>query len=58
MGAFTFVCPNTGLATHGWTADEPPAFEYYEAVECTACQRIHLVDPRTGRVAGKDNDER
>jgi hypothetical protein len=28
----------------------------YEAVTCTACTRIHLVNPRTGRVLGADGD--
>ena len=52
MGTFTFICPVTGMACHGWTEDEPPAFDYYEAVECVACQRVHLIDPRSGKVAG------
>jgi len=28
----------------------------FEAVTCTACTRVHLVDPRTGRILGKDED--
>ena len=52
MGAFLFTCPTIGMKVHGWAADEPPAFEYFEAVECPACKQVHLVDPRTGKVAG------
>jgi len=26
----------------------------YEAVTCLACTRVHLVDPRTGKVLGAD----
>ena len=26
--------------------------EVYEALTCMACRRIHLVNPKTGRVAG------
>jgi len=55
MGTILFTCPATGLKVQAWIADEPLPIEYFEAVECTACQRVHLVDPRTGRVAG-DND--
>jgi hypothetical protein len=40
------------MKVHGWVADEQPATDYYEAVECTACKRVHLVNPRTGKVLG------
>jgi len=52
MGAFLFTCPTTAMKVHGWTAEEAPAFDYYEATECAACQSVHLVNPRTGSVAG------
>ena len=53
MASFVFTCPVTGLKVQGWTADEAPAFDQFEAVECTAC---HLVDPRTGKVVGEKED--
>ncbi len=56
MGAFMFVCPATGLKIQGFASDEPPAFDHYEAVECPACRRVHLVDPRTGKVAGAESE--
>ncbi|MFY9837743.1 MAG: hypothetical protein WAK55_15005 [Xanthobacteraceae bacterium] len=55
---FVFRCPNTGLNVQGWVADNPsePESEAYEAVTCTACARVHLVDPRTGRILGSEED--
>jgi hypothetical protein len=53
MAAFLFTCPNTGMNVHAWATDEVVAFQYFEAVECTACKRVHLVDPRTGRIVGE-----
>jgi len=49
---FIYRCPNTGLQVQGWSSDEvPPADDQrYETVTCTACGRIHLVSPSTGRV--------
>jgi hypothetical protein len=57
MNAFLYRCPSTGLNVQGWVADDPPAerdSETYEAVTCTACTRIHLVNPKTGRTLGDD----
>jgi hypothetical protein len=34
----------------GWAADHLADGETYEAVTCTACGRIHLVDAKTGKV--------
>ena len=55
---FVFRCPNTGLNVQGWVAEDPSEreSESYEAVTCTACTRVHLVDPRTGRILGSDED--
>jgi hypothetical protein len=58
MVPITFRCPNTRLNVQGWVADDPTEgeTETYEAVTCTACTRTHLVDPKTGRVLGVDED--
>jgi hypothetical protein len=55
---FVFRCPNTGLNVQGWVAEHPsqPESESYEAVTCTACARVHLVDPRTGKILGSEED--
>jgi len=55
---FVFRCPNTGLNVQGRVAEDPsePESESYEAVACTACARMHLVDPRSGKILGSDQD--
>jgi len=53
MGAFVFRCPNTGQLVQGWAAEEvKPGEDTYEAITCAACQAVHLINPRTGKVAG------
>ena len=53
-----FRCPNTGLNVQGWVAEDPSEHEpeSYEAVTCTAGTRVHLVDPKTGKILGSDED--
>ena len=55
---FVFRCPNTGLNVQGWVVEDPSERETnsYEAVTCTACTRVHLVDPKTGKILGPDED--
>jgi hypothetical protein len=57
MGAYLYRCPNTGLHVQGWVADDPAERDddAYEAVTRVACTRVHLVDPKTGKVLGKDD---
>jgi hypothetical protein len=57
MGAFLFLCPNTGLRVQGWVAEEvDPNDERYETITCTACQVVHLVRPGTGKVMGASRE--
>jgi hypothetical protein len=58
MVAFVYRCPRTGLNVQGWIADDSTEgeAESYEAVTCTACTRVHLVNPKTGLVLGADKD--
>jgi hypothetical protein len=48
-------CPTTGYRVQGFVAEELPA-DTYEAVACTACRRLHLVNPTTGKVLGKEDE--
>jgi hypothetical protein len=51
---FVYRCPNTGKNVQGWVADDPTVREqaFYEAVTCTACAQVHLVEPKTGKLVG------
>jgi len=51
---FLYRCPNTGLNVQGWVADDPTEGETYQPIPCTICTRLHLVNPKTGRVLGAD----
>jgi hypothetical protein len=57
MRAFVYRCPATGFNVQGFAGDDrqpvaAPSDNVYEAVTCTACRRVHLVNPATGHVAG------
>ncbi len=54
MGTFLYRCPATGLNVQGLGADQKdaPNDNFYEAVTCTFCRGVHLVNPKTGHVAG------
>jgi len=52
MCEFVFTCPTTGERVEVWTSDPTPTWDYFDAMECAACKRIHLVNPRTGLMAG------
>jgi hypothetical protein len=58
MAVFVYRCPSTGLNVQGWIADDPTEHEAetFEAVTCTACTRVHLINPKTGKVLGADKD--
>jgi hypothetical protein len=58
MPSFIYRCPPTGLNVQGWVADDPneDEAETYEAVTCMACTRVHLVNPKTGKVLGADDE--
>jgi hypothetical protein len=58
MATFIYRCPNTGMNVQGWTADDPTASDddAYEAVACTICTQVHLINPNTGKVLGSDED--
>ncbi len=53
---FSFRCPNTRLIVQGWIADDPTDDDAFEPITCTACTRVHLVNPATGKVLGEDDD--
>ena len=54
--AFIFRCPRTGLNVQGLAEDDDENGRTFEAVACAACGALHLVNPKTGKVAGQDAD--
>jgi hypothetical protein len=42
-----------GLHPHDVSVDDP---DWYEPVTCIACQQIHLVNPKTGKTIGVDEE--
>ena len=47
-----------GLNVQGWFADDASGNEgeTYEPVTCTACRQVHLVNPKSGRTLGDDEE--
>jgi hypothetical protein len=58
MAPFTYRCPDTGFRIQEYSAE--PASEDggadYEAVTCTMCGRVHVMNPTTGEVLGQDEE--
>jgi hypothetical protein len=51
MIAFIYRCPRIGQQVQCcWGADHLAEGETYEPVTCIGCGRIHLVNPKTGKV--------
>jgi hypothetical protein len=57
MAMIVFRCPSTGMNVQGWFADDgsESGGETYETVTCAACSRLHLVNPKTGKILGDDD---
>jgi hypothetical protein len=57
MAACLFTCPMTELKVQHWLDDdEDPPENEYEAITCKACARLHLINRRTGRLLGQENE--
>lgn len=59
MPSFMYRCPTRRIHTHAWIADEAHAKagkDEFVSVSCLACQQAHLMNPRTGALAGSEND--
>jgi hypothetical protein len=48
MATRVFLCPNTGGSENGG--------ETYQAVNCLACRQVHMINPKTGKVLGTDEE--
>jgi hypothetical protein len=49
---FLDCCPNTGQTVQGWSANE----DAYQLFACLACTRVHLVNLKTGKVLGEEEE--
>jgi hypothetical protein len=57
MTPFLYRCPNTGRQVQAWAADDPTdEDDAYQQVTCLACAGLHLVNPKTGKVAGSEDE--
>jgi hypothetical protein len=52
---FLYRCPVLGQTVQSWTNDDLGGSQF-ETVTCIACRRTHLVDPKSGAVAGVQDD--
>ncbi len=54
MPTILYRCPLTGSRVQGWIAEDVTDGNEstYESVTCLACQRVHLVNPKTEKVLG------
>jgi hypothetical protein len=57
MANFVFRCPATGLNVQHQLDDDPDISENeHEGIICPACTRLHLLNRKTGKVLGQDNE--
>jgi hypothetical protein len=57
MAASLFTCPLTDLKVQHWLDDDEDASETeYEAITCKACGRLHLINRKTGRLLGQQDE--
>jgi hypothetical protein len=59
MAPFLFRCPTSGFMVQGYAEDDSPGHQdddVFEIVACHACGSTHLVNPKTGRTAGADDE--
>ena len=55
---FLYRCPSTGRTVQGWSAEEINDDENaYESVACLACTQMHLVNLKTGKVLGVEEED-
>ena len=54
---FLYRCPNTGRNVQGWSAEEvTDEDDSYQSFQCIACTRVHLINLKTGKVLGQEED--
>ena len=56
MGVFLFMCPVTQFKVQHWSDDDDPPEDGYEGVVCQACNGMHFVNPKTGKLFREENE--
>ena len=56
MPPFLYRCPNTGYNVQALAADDPEEDDTFVQVTCLACAQLHLVNPKTGKVLGAEDE--
>ena len=57
MAPFVFRCPASGLNVLHQVDDDPDIAENeYEGIMCPACTKMHLLNRKTGKVLGQDDE--
>jgi hypothetical protein len=54
--ALLFTCPTTRIKIQQWENDDAPDNEY-EAISCQACGKLHLLNAKTGKLLGAEEEE-
>jgi hypothetical protein len=57
MANFVFRCPATGLNVQRQVDDDLDIAENeYEGIMCPACTKMHLLNRKTGKLLGQDDE--
>ena len=56
MGVFLFMCPVTQFKVQHWSDDDDAPEDRYEGVVCHACNGMHFVNPKTGKLFREENE--
>jgi hypothetical protein len=58
MPPLIYRCPTTDQSVQGWFADNgnENGGETYETVTCIACRSVHLINRKTGKTLGTDDE--
>lgn len=55
MPAILYTCPVTLSRASGWLAERRED-DGFEAIECIACRRIYVINSKTGKAFGAEDD--
>ena len=57
MAATLFTCPVTKMKVQHWLDDdENMPDDQYEMIVCKSCARLHLINSKTGKVLGQQDE--